>query len=156
MKPVTKLALFASTSFLLTLSTLSFADDTYPSELKLAHPTQREVAAKPGLELTAMQASCPVDMLNASPGTELKNIHERLLRTDDGVIIETDADVLGVPMGTTTTTIPATFRCEFRDGKLVLGIWAKGLIGKWTIFQSPSLSQEDLGTPWPAYLPKTN
>ncbi len=156
MKPVTKLALIASLTGLMMLPSLSQAADAYPSELKLQHPTQREIIAKPGLELEAMQASCPTDMLNASPGTALKDIHERILRTIDGVIIETDADVTGVPMGTGSTTIPATYRCEFRDGKLTLGIWAKGLIGKWTIFQSPLLSQQDLGVPWPAYLPKTN
>ncbi|WP_297505124.1 hypothetical protein [Ferrovum sp.] len=131
------------------------AGEPYPDELKLAHPGQREIANKPGLELEAMQAACPVSMLNASPGNAAKNIHERILRTEDGVIIETDADLTGVPFGTGSTTIPATYRCEYRDGQLVLGIWSKGLIGKWTLFQSPRLTQNELGTPWPAYL-KTN
>ncbi|KXW58238.1 hypothetical protein [Ferrovum myxofaciens] len=128
------------------------ANDSYPDELKLEHPAQREIANKPGLELEAMQAACPVSMLNASPGNAAKNIHERILRTMDGVIIETDADLTGVPFGTGTTTIPATYRCEYRDGQLVLGIWSKGLIGKWTLFQSPRLTQSELGTPWPDYL----
>ncbi len=150
-------ALFASTLGLLTASLASHAEDhAYPDSLKLTHPTQREVNPKPGMDLAEMQASCPADMLNASPGTQLQDIHERLLRTVDGVIIETDAEVGGIPTDTATKSIPATYRCEFRDGKLVLGIWQKGLIGKWTIFQNPALSQSDLGLPWPDYQPVKN
>lgn len=154
MNRVKQIAWLTSVMGIFSLSGYAYAADAYPGELKLEH-SQREIAAKPGLALEAMQASCPLDMLNASPGTALKAIHERILRTEDGVIIEADADVAGVPNGTESVTIPATYRCEFRDGQLVLGIWDKGLMGKWTIFQNTVLSQADLGIPWPDYLPKS-
>ncbi|NDU87283.1 MAG: hypothetical protein G3I09_03740 [Ferrovum sp.] len=142
-----------ATLALLTASSFrAYASDSIPSELTLEHPDHRHVANNPGLELDAMQAACPVSMVNASPGKAAKNIQERLLRTVDGVIIETDAEITGVPFGTGSTSIPATYRCEYRDGQLVLGIWTKGLIGKWTIFQNPEITQNELGIPWPDYL----
>ena len=121
----------------------------YPTTLTLEHPEQRLMAARPGKSLEAMQKACPQSMLNSAPATEARNISERILRTQDGVIIETDADLLNVPVGDTKKTVAATFRCEYRDGLLTLGIWTKGFVGLWTIYQLPQLTQNELGAPWP-------
>lgn len=121
----------------------------YPSELKLEHPESRVIASKPGMELEAMEQACPLSMLNASPVTEARNISERILRTQDGVIIETDAELLNVPVGTTKRNVAATYRCEYRDGLLTLGIWTRGFVGTWTVFENPQLTQNELGAPWP-------
>ncbi len=121
----------------------------YPSELKLDHPDHRAIVNKPGKDLEAMQEACPRSMLNNSPATEARNINERILRTYDGVIIETDAELLNVVVGSEKKNVPVTYRCEYRDGLLTLGIWTRGFIGMWTIFDNPQLTQNDLGTPWP-------
>ena len=96
-----------------------------------------------------MERACPQSMLNASPASEARNISERILRTQDGVIIETDAELLNVSVGTTKRNVMATYRCEFRDGLLTLGIWTRGFVGTWTLFENSQLTQNDLGTPWP-------
>ena len=134
-------------SLLLVAVSANAAD--YPTILTLEHPEQRLMAARPGKSLEAMQKACPQSMLNSAPATEARNISERILRTQDGVIIETDADLLNVPVGDTKKTVAATFRCEYRDGLLTLGIWTKGFVGLWTIYQRPQLTQNELGAPWP-------
>ncbi len=138
-----------STSLLLFAFTVSANAADYPSELKLDHPDHRAIVNKPGKDMEAMQEACPRSMLNNSPATEARNINERILRTQDGVIIETDAELVNVPIGSEKKNMAATYRCEYRDGLLTLGIWTRGFVGKWTIFNSPQLTQNDLGTPWP-------
>lgn len=133
---------------LLTLAAAAHAEG-YPSELKLDRPENRVIASKPGKDMAAMEQACPLSMLNASPATEARNISERTLRTQDGVIIETDAELLNVSVGTTKKNVAATYRCEYRDGLLTLGIWTRGFVGTWTLFENPQLTQNELGAPWP-------
>ena len=135
-------------SLLLVVAVSAHAAD-YPTALTLDHPEQRLIAAHPGKSLEAMQQACPQSMLNSAPATEARNISERILRTQDGVIIETDAELLNVPVGDAKKNVAATYRCEYRDGLLTLGIWTKGFVGLWTIYQLPQLTQNELGAPWP-------
>lgn len=121
----------------------------YPTELKLDHPDQRRLVSKPGKSLEAMQKACPVSLLNASPATEARNISEHILRLEDEVVIEVDADLQNVAVGNEHKTLPVTYRCEYRDGLMTLGIWTRGMVGDWSVFRGAALSAADLGAPWP-------
>ena len=135
-----------------TAAGLAHAADSYPTELTLAHPDQRQMSNPAGKSMEAMQAACPQSMLNIAPATQARNISERVLRygnNQDQTIIETDAELVNVPVGTEQKTIPVTFRCEFRDGLLTLGVWTRGLVGVWTVFDGLALRPDALGTPLP-------
>ena len=121
----------------------------YPTELKLTHPDQRRIVEMAGKTLEAMQQACPVSMLNASPSTEERNISERLVRQEDEVVIEVDAELMNVPVGKEHKTLPVTYRCEFRDGRMIWGVWARGMVGEWGWFQGTALNEANLGTPFP-------
>lgn len=138
-----------STPLLFFVFAVSAHATDYPTEIKLENPDHRTIASKPGKSLEAMQKACPQSMLNSAPATQAKNISERILRTQDGVIIETEAELLNVPVGDGKKNVAATYRCEYRDGLLTLGIWTRGFVGLWTIYQNPQLTQNELGTPWP-------
>lgn len=88
-------------------------------------------------------------MLNASLLTENRDISERIQHTQDGVIIEINAELRNVPMGTARKNVAATYRCKYRDGLLTFGVWMRGFVGTWTRFENSQLTQNDLGTPWP-------
>ena len=120
-----------------------------PTELKLDHPDQRRMAATPGKTLEAMQRACPVSLLNAAPATEAHNITEHILRQEDEVVIEVDAELSNVAVGNEHKTLPVTYRCEYRDGLMTVGVWTRGMVGDWSIFRGATLGAADLGAPWP-------
>ncbi len=140
--------LAAAPALLLFLSLATQAAD-YPSELKLENPQMRSVVAQPGKALPAMQSACAQSMLNQSPATEARDIQEHFLRTEDEVVIEVDAELSGGTLPAGKKALPATYRCEYRDGYLTLGIWTRGLVGKWMFYDMAHLDAEALGTPWP-------
>lgn len=139
----------AATPALLLFLSLAAQGAEYPSELKLDHPDQRRVVAQPGKTLPAMQAACAETMLNQSPATMAQDIQEHFLRTEDEVVIEVDAELSGGTLPAGKKSLPATYRCEYRDGYLTLGIWTRGLVGKWMFYDLAHLDPQALGTPWP-------
>ncbi len=144
-----KIRLISGTPVLLLFLSVGAHAGDYPSEIKLDHPEQRMIVAQPGKTLAAMQSACAQSMLNQSPATEARDISEKILRTEDEVVIEVDADLVDVPLASGKKNLSATYRCEYRDGYLTLGIWTRGLVGKWMYFDMAQLTPNDLGTPWP-------
>jgi hypothetical protein len=136
-------------------STSVWADENYfPTDAKVAHPEHRELITHPGLEIKNMEEACVVNMMNLSPSTEASNIHGEVLRTIDGVILEMTANFHNVKMVEgDTKNLDAAFRCEYRSGSLITAIWTRNLGGLWREYDSPQITQADLGQPFPAGVP---
>jgi PBP1b-binding outer membrane lipoprotein LpoB len=98
---------------------------TVPREMKLADPSNRKTVDHPGTNLDSIRLACAETMLNASPASEATDIDVRVLSQGEIVVTEVDAVLKNV--GMLNTSLPVTYRCEYRNGELASGTWTRGL-----------------------------
>lgn len=98
-----------------------------PTELSLERGAPRIVDDHPGTSVSAMRRACANTMLASAPADHALQVTPKTLAEGTLTVIEVDAVLTDI--GMFRQELPVTYRCEYRDGRLTLGTWVRGLPG---------------------------